>query len=267
MLDLQFTLDTRVWGYKGIKLIELFHQLHIKNKSLTSTVRGVDDVVCIIHFSFNFIRDWQLSTVCRARDGINTSTLSLAQKAQPPCGQSALACSLEKKSANSNSCPFRRPQKPWPNTKQAFISTFPLFQSSTFSLWSLKFNARLMSLGTGCFIPQDSKVWTVLTGNWWPCLSFSDWFYGLYGGMTASRKGAFEHINVSKNRSPDFGVWPNTVNGCMIKRFTDCRDCVSGTGDTILLMLPVIWLTLHVPWNFTTSAFKSGQKKSWMIKL
>lgn len=30
---------------------------------------------------------------------------------------------------------------------------------------------------------------------------------GKYGGMTASRKGVFEHINVSKNRCPDFGVW------------------------------------------------------------
>lgn len=36
--------------------------------SLTSTVSGVDDVVSIIHFSFNFIRDWQLSNVRRARD-------------------------------------------------------------------------------------------------------------------------------------------------------------------------------------------------------
>lgn len=25
--------------------------------------------------------------------------------------------------------------------------------------------------------------------------------------MTASRKGVFEHINVSKNRCPDFGMW------------------------------------------------------------
>lgn len=32
-------------------------------------------------------------------------------------------------------------------------------------------------------------------------------FCWLYGGMTASRKGVFEHINVSKNRCPGFGVW------------------------------------------------------------
>lgn len=40
-----------------------FYQFH-KKVSLTSTVRGVGDVVCIIHFSFNFLRDWQLSTKC-----------------------------------------------------------------------------------------------------------------------------------------------------------------------------------------------------------
>lgn len=129
--------------------MKLFNHFHIKKVSLTSIIRGVDDVVCIIHFSSNFIRDWHLGTNCRARDSYYyqyfvtrsksmTTLLPLHAlwRRNQPIAIVALSELLE-----DHKHLDQTPSKP-------SSQLFPFFKA-VHSHCGLMFYAKVMSLGTG----------------------------------------------------------------------------------------------------------------------